>query len=95
MKLNREEVQYIALLARLRLSDEEVERFREQLSVVLESFEILNELDTSDVPPTAHAIALENVVRDDEVLPSFPQSDILSNAPQTEEGYFKVRAVLE
>ncbi len=95
MKLSREEVQHIALLARLGLSDEELERFREQLSVILENFEILNELDTSEVLPTAHVIALENVVRDDEVLPSLPQSDILSNAPQAEEGYFKVRAVLE
>jgi len=95
LKLSREEVQHLALLARLGLSDEEIERFREQLSHILESFEVLQELDTSEVPATAHIIALENVLREDEVLPSLPQSEIMRNAPQEEQGYFRVRAVLE
>ena len=95
MKLSREQVKHIALLARLGLSEEEVERFREQLSNILENFEILQQVDTTDVPPTAHVIALDSVVRDDEVLPSLPQDEILANAPQVEEHCFKVRAVLE
>jgi aspartyl-tRNA(Asn)/glutamyl-tRNA(Gln) amidotransferase subunit C len=95
LKLSREEVEHIALLARLGLSEEEVERLRGQLSNILENFEILQQVDTTDVPPTAHVIALGNVVRDDEVLPSLPQSEVLANAPQEEEGYFRVRAVLE
>ena len=95
MKLSREDVEHIALLARLGLSEEEIERFREQLSNILENFEVLQEIDTTDVQPTAHVIALDSVVRDDEVSPSWPQNEILENAPQVENGCFRVRAVLE
>ena len=95
MKLSREEVEHIALLARLGLSEEERERFREQLSHILENFEVLQQVDTTDVPPTAQSIDLQNVVSADEVSPSFPQSQILANAPQQEAGCLKVRAVLE
>ena len=94
-KLSPEEVRHIALLARLGLSDEEVERFREQLSNILENFEILKQVDTTDIPPTWQSISLQNVTRGDEVTPSFPQSDILANAPREEDGCFRVRAVLE
>ena len=95
MKLSREEVEHIALLARLGLSEEERERFREQLSHILENFEVLQQVDTTDVTPTAQSIDLQNVVSADEVSPSFPQSQILANAPQQEAGCLKVRAVLE
>lgn len=95
MKLSRDQVQHITLLARLGLSEDEIERFREQLSSILENFEVLNEIDTTDVPTTAHVMALDNVVREDEVRPSLPQHEILENAPQVEDGCFKVRAVLE
>ena len=95
MKLSRDEVMHIALLARLGLSEEELEKFREQLSNILENFEILQQVDTSDVPPTAYPIPLENVVRQDEVSPSLPQSEILANAPRQEESWFRVKAVLE
>ncbi|MCK4363082.1 MAG: Asp-tRNA(Asn)/Glu-tRNA(Gln) amidotransferase subunit GatC [Dehalococcoidia bacterium] len=95
MKLSREEVVHIAALCRLGLSEEELERFQEQVSNILENFEILKQVDTSDVPPTAYPIPLENVVRKDEAEPSTPQSDILANAPRQEEGYFRVKAVLE
>jgi len=95
MKLSREEVMHIALLARLGLSEEELEKFREQLSNILENFEILQQVDTSDVPPTAYPIPLENVVREDETSPSLPLSEILANAPRQEESWFRVKAVLE
>jgi aspartyl-tRNA(Asn)/glutamyl-tRNA(Gln) amidotransferase subunit C len=95
MKLNREEVQHIALLARLGLSEEEIEKFRIQLSDILENFEILKQLDTTDIPPTAQSIALQNVLRPDKPEPSYPVEDILANAPQREGDCFKVRAVLE
>lgn len=95
MKLSREEVLHLATLCRLGLSDEEIERFQEQLSHILENFEVMQDLDTSDVPPTAYPIPLENVFSEDEVAPSLPQSDILANAPRQEEGYFKVKAILE
>jgi aspartyl-tRNA(Asn)/glutamyl-tRNA(Gln) amidotransferase subunit C len=95
MKLSREEVKRLALLARLGLDEDEVERLREQLSNILENFEILQQVDTTDVPPTAHSIALENVLREDEAAPSLPADQVLANAPNREEGFFKVRAVLE
>ncbi len=95
MKLSREEVLHIARLARLGMSDEEVERAREQLSNILENFEILQSVDTNDVPPTAQSLALQNVLRKDEPCDSFPRKDILANAPQEDEDSFRVRAVLE
>ena len=95
MKLNREEVKHIALLARLGLTEDDVEKFREQLSNILDNFEILKQVDTSGVPPTSHPVALRNVLRDDEVRPSFSSKEILANAPQEEDGCFRVRAVLE
>jgi aspartyl-tRNA(Asn)/glutamyl-tRNA(Gln) amidotransferase subunit C len=95
LKLSREEVKHIAQLARLGLSEDEVEKLREQLSNILENFEILKKADTTDVPPTSHPIALVNVFRDDEVAPSFPPDEILANAPEQEDGCFRVRAVLE
>jgi len=95
MKLTHEDVLHIALLARLGLTETEVDRFREQLSNILENFEILQEVDTTDIPPTAQSIALQNVIKDDEVAESLPQSQVLANAPQKEGSFFKVRAVLE
>jgi len=95
MKLSREEVLHIALLARLGLTDAEVDKLREQLSNILENFEILQQVDTSGIPPTAQSIPLQNVVKDDEVTPSLPQSQILANAPRKEGDFFRVRAVLE
>jgi aspartyl-tRNA(Asn)/glutamyl-tRNA(Gln) amidotransferase subunit C len=95
MKLNRDEVLHIALLARLGVTDAELDRFSEQLSNILENFEVLQQVDTSNVPPTAQSIPLHNVMRDDEVAASLPQSQILANAPQKEGNCFKVRAVLE
>jgi len=95
MKLSREEVKHLALLVHLGLSDEEVERLREQLSNILENFEILQQVDTTDVPPTAHSIALDNVLREDQPVASLPVDGVLANAPDREEDYFKVRAVLE
>jgi aspartyl-tRNA(Asn)/glutamyl-tRNA(Gln) amidotransferase subunit C len=96
MKLSRQEVLHIALLARLGLTKAEVNRLREQLSNILENFEVLQQVDTTDVPPTAQAIPLQNVMRDDEeVVPSLPQSQILANAPRREENFFRVKAVLE
>ena len=95
MKLSREEVLHIALLARLGLTEAEVNRLREQLSDILENFEVLQQADTSNVPPTAQSITLQNVMKSDEVTASLPQSQILANAPRREENWFRVRAVLE
>jgi aspartyl-tRNA(Asn)/glutamyl-tRNA(Gln) amidotransferase subunit C len=95
MKLSREEVLHIARLARLGLTEDDLERFREQLSNILENFEILKQVDTADIPPTAQSIVLHDVMREDEATPSLPPSDILANAPRREGEYFRVRAVLE
>jgi len=93
--LNREEVLHIARLARLGLTDAEVDKMREQLSNILENFEILQEVDTTNVPPTAQSIVLQNVMRDDGVVPSLPPDQVLANAPRLEGEFFRVKAVLE
>ncbi|MFC2036062.1 Asp-tRNA(Asn)/Glu-tRNA(Gln) amidotransferase subunit GatC [Chloroflexota bacterium] len=95
MKLSREEVLHIALLARLGLTETEVDKLGEQLSNILENFEELQQVDTSDVPPTAQSITLQNILSKDEVIPSLPLSQVLANAPQKEGDFFRVRAVLE
>lgn len=95
MKLSREEVLHIALLARLGLTESEVDKFREQLSNILENFEVLQQADTTDTLPTAQSIPLQNVMKTDEVSDSLPQEQVLANAPRKEGDYFRVRAVLE
>ena len=95
MELSREEVLHIALLARLGLTEAEVDKMSEQLSNILENFEILQQIDTSNIPPTAQSITLQNVVSDDEIAPSLPPDQVLANAPQKEGDLFRVRAVLE
>ena len=95
MKLSREEVLHIARLARLGLTETEVDRLSEQLSNILENFEVLQQVDTSGVAPTAQSIALQNVTKDDEVAASLPQPQVLANAPRRDGDYFRVRAVLE
>ena len=95
MKLSREEVLHIARLARLGLTETEVDRLREQLSNILENFEVLQQVDTTDIPPTAQSIPLQNVVKGDEVAASLPPNEILANAPRKEGDFFRVRAVLE
>jgi len=95
MKLSREEVLHIARLARVALTEDEITRMSEQLSNLLENFVILQQVDTEGVPPTAQSVTLQSVMREDEVSPSLPPEDILSNAPRREGDCFRVRAVLE
>jgi aspartyl-tRNA(Asn)/glutamyl-tRNA(Gln) amidotransferase subunit C len=95
MKLSREEVLHIARLARVDLTEAEIARYSEQLSDLLERFEVLQQVDTTDVPPTAQSIDLRSVMRDDEVLPSLPAEDVLANAPRREGDLFRVKPVLE
>jgi aspartyl-tRNA(Asn)/glutamyl-tRNA(Gln) amidotransferase subunit C len=89
------DVLHVTELARLALSDEERARMQEQLSSILGYMEILNELDTSVIPPTAQVIETTTVMRDDEVRPSLDREAALRNAPHEEDGYFRVDAVLE
>ncbi len=93
--LSREEVLHIATLARVGLSAEDVTRFQEQLSQILDHFDVLRVIPTDDILPTTHTLPLESVMADDEPRPSLPRDAVLANAPLTEEGHLRVRAVLE
>ena len=95
MALSTDEVRHIARLARLALADDEVERMREQLSSILEHFEVLSEIDTDGVPPTAQSFALTNVERPDVPGGTIDREEALEGAPRREDGYFRVRAVLD
>ena len=95
MRLSREQVEHVANLAQLALTDEEKELFSEQLSSILEYAERLQALDTSDIPATASVLPLENVLREDTVRPSLPREDAMQNAPSQRDSYFEVPVVLE
>ena len=95
MKLSLSEVEHVADLARLALTAEEKELFRDQLSSILEYAERLQELDTAAIPPTATVLPLANVLRPDLDRPSLPVADVLANAPAVEQGFFRVPVVLE
>ncbi len=95
MPLGREQVQHIALLARVGLSERDLEHFSEQLSQILDYFERLRQVDTEGVPATAHTLTLHNVMREDERQPSADSEEVLANAPQREGDHFRVRAILE
>lgn len=94
-KLSLEEVESIAELAKLTLTSEEKAMFQEQLSAILDYAEMLQQIDTTDIPPTTSAIPLKNVMRSDVVKLSLDNEDALFNAPEAEDGSFKVRAVLD
>ena len=93
MAISEDQVRHVARLARLGLSDDEVERFREQLSAILDAVGKVGELDLEDVEPTSHPLDLVNVLGEDEVRPSLSLEDALANAPDAEDGFFGVPAV--
>jgi aspartyl-tRNA(Asn)/glutamyl-tRNA(Gln) amidotransferase subunit C len=93
--ISREDVEHVARLARLSLSDAERERMREQLSGILAYIDTLRELDTDGVEPTSHAVPLVNVMRDDEVRPGLPREEMLANAPDPAGDLFRVPRIIE
>lgn len=95
MSLTREQVDHIARLARLNLSEEERERYREQLSAILDHFQRLQELDTEAVPPTFRAVESQRLPRPDEVQSSLPRAELFSNAPEVEQNQFRVPPILD
>jgi aspartyl-tRNA(Asn)/glutamyl-tRNA(Gln) amidotransferase subunit C len=95
MKLTLAQVEHIAELARLALSDEEKALYQEQLSAILEYAERLQAVDTSAIPPTATVLPLRSVMRADEPRDSMSREDVLANAPRAEAGCFRVQAVLD
>ncbi|MHB1652693.1 MAG: Asp-tRNA(Asn)/Glu-tRNA(Gln) amidotransferase subunit GatC [Desulfitobacteriaceae bacterium] len=94
MKISRQEVEHVALLARLELTEQEMEMYTEQLNSILEYAAILEKLDTRDVQPTAHAVPIHNVLREDEVRESMGQEKALVNAPDSENGFFRVPKIV-
>ncbi|HET9773018.1 MAG TPA: Asp-tRNA(Asn)/Glu-tRNA(Gln) amidotransferase subunit GatC [Acidimicrobiia bacterium] len=92
--LTRADVEHVARLARLALSDEEIEQFTVQLGAILEHAASVAALDTADVPPTSHPIPLSNVLRPDEPRPGLDRDAVLSMAPAAEDGRFRVPRIL-
>jgi aspartyl-tRNA(Asn)/glutamyl-tRNA(Gln) amidotransferase subunit C len=92
--LTRADVEHVAYLARLGLTEEELARLEGQLNHILEQYQILAGLNTEAIPPTAQTIELENILRDDVVIPSLPPEDVLRNAPQREGDFIVVPPIL-
>ena len=95
MKISRQEVEHVAKLARLELSEQEKEKLTDQLSNILTYVEKLNELDTKGIEPTAHVLDIKNVMRDDVAATSLPQERALANAPDKAAGHYKVPKIIE
>lgn len=94
-RITRADVDHVARLARLDLTDDEAEQFTEQLSVILEHAEDVAALDLGDVPPLAHPLPLVNVVRPDEPTPTLDRDEVLAAAPAAEDGRFRVPRILD
>lgn len=93
--LSRPEVEHVAYLARLGLTDEELDRLEGELNHILDQYAILTELPTDNIPPTAQTIELENILRDDVARPSLPVEDVLANAPARQGDFIVVPAILD
>jgi aspartyl-tRNA(Asn)/glutamyl-tRNA(Gln) amidotransferase subunit C len=93
-EIDRETVAHVARLARLELSDDEIELFTGQLAAVLEYAEAIQQLDTSAVPPMSHPLPLQNVLRADVHVPSLPRSRVLEQAPVVEDDRFRVPRIV-
>lgn len=95
MQLTTDEVRHVAELAKLALTEEEIVQYAQQLSAILEYAARLQEVDTSSVPPTPYILPLTNVLREDEAGPCLTNAQALANAPDSVDGFFRVRAVFE
>ena len=95
MKITTKDVEQVALLSRLELPSGDAARVTEELNAILDYMEVLNQADTASIEPTAHVLPLRNVMRQDMAAPSLPRDLALSNAPEQEDGYFKVPKILE
>lgn len=95
MKITPEEVEHVALLARLQFSPQEIERFTTQLNSLLDYMDKLGQLDTRQVEPTFHAVNQKNILREDSVRSSLPRDLTLSNAPDGDRGFFQVPKIIE
>ncbi|MFH1379395.1 MAG: Asp-tRNA(Asn)/Glu-tRNA(Gln) amidotransferase subunit GatC [bacterium] len=95
MAITKKEIEHVARLARIAFTDKEKASFTEQLNRILEYISQLQEVDTSSVEPMAQPVPLSNVFRQDTVVPSTTEEELLSNAPEREDGFFKVKKVIE
>ena len=95
--ITKKEVQHVAKLARLGLSEKEIEKMQKELSVILEYIDLLKEVDVSEIKPTFHSVLIENVMREDEAKRESPKTvnKLLDEAPSKEEGYVKVKEILK
>ncbi len=93
--ISREEVAHLARLARLAVTDEELDVFAGQLDVILQAVARVGEVAAQDIPPTSHSVPLTNVLREDEVVPSLPPEEVLAEAPDAAQGRFRVPRILD
>lgn len=93
--ITTDDVKHVATLARLEFNEEEIQQFTHQLARILDYVGKLNELDTTDVPPTSHVLPIRNVVKADVAKSSYDRALVLETAPQADEGYFEVPKVIE
>jgi len=94
MKITIKDVEHVALLARLELTQEEKEEQLRELNKILDSMEVLNTVDTDNVEPLAHVLPIKNVLREDELRATLPKEKVLQNAPEEDEGMFKVPRIV-
>jgi len=94
MVITIKDVEYVAKLAKLKLSQEEKRRFQKELDKVIRYIDQLNQVDTENVPPTSHVVPMQNVLREDKVKPSLTQKEALANAPDKKDGHFRVPKVI-
>lgn len=92
--LTREEVQKIAQLARIELTESELQKFQKDLSTILDYVDALQKVDTQDLPPASDITGLENVFREDVAVMAENREELTANAPETKDGYYKVKAIL-
>jgi aspartyl-tRNA(Asn)/glutamyl-tRNA(Gln) amidotransferase subunit C len=95
VKITKEQIQHIAVLSRLNLSEEEKDLFGSQLSSILDYMDQLNELDTRETEPTSHVLSLSNVMRDDILTSSLPGEEALKNAPSRSQNFYRVPRIIE
>ena len=94
-RITSDEISHLALLCRIAMTEDEVDRMRDQMSNILDNIDILNRVDSRGVEPTGHSVDLVSVMREDEVAPSTAIEDMLANAPNRDGDFIRVRAVLE
>ena len=94
-RITSDEVRHLSVLARVGMTDDEIDLMRDQLSHILDNIDILNQVDTEGVEPTGHSVDVDTVMREDEPTPSLPVEDVMANAPDRDEDHIRVRAVLE